>query len=40
MLAEVGDAGASELTVPNDDEDVDFAEPTPGGPGPATTGSE
>jgi NaMN:DMB phosphoribosyltransferase len=40
MLAEVGDAGASDLIVPNDDEDVDFAEPTPDGPGPASTGTD
>jgi nicotinate-nucleotide--dimethylbenzimidazole phosphoribosyltransferase len=38
MLAEVGDSGASDLIVPNDDEDVDFAEPEQSGPGPATTG--
>ncbi|XVV14484.1 bifunctional adenosylcobinamide kinase/adenosylcobinamide-phosphate guanylyltransferase [Actinoplanes sp. CA-131856] len=37
MLAELGDGGASDLIVPNDDEDVDFAEPEPDGPGPAST---
>ncbi|MFC7273395.1 bifunctional adenosylcobinamide kinase/adenosylcobinamide-phosphate guanylyltransferase [Paractinoplanes rhizophilus] len=37
MLAEPGDGGASELIVPNDDAEVDFAEPEPEGPGPATT---
>ncbi|MFC3742800.1 bifunctional adenosylcobinamide kinase/adenosylcobinamide-phosphate guanylyltransferase [Paractinoplanes deccanensis] len=36
MLAELGDGGATDLIVPNND-DVDFAEPTPDGPGPATT---
>ncbi|WP_433302449.1 bifunctional adenosylcobinamide kinase/adenosylcobinamide-phosphate guanylyltransferase [Actinoplanes sp. CA-030573] len=36
LLAEPGDGGATDLIVPND-EDVDFAEPEPDGPGPATT---
>ncbi|SNY33248.1 bifunctional adenosylcobinamide kinase/adenosylcobinamide-phosphate guanylyltransferase [Paractinoplanes atraurantiacus] len=36
MLSELGDGGASDLIVPNDD-DVDFAEPEPDGPGPAST---
>jgi adenosyl cobinamide kinase/adenosyl cobinamide phosphate guanylyltransferase/NaMN:DMB phosphoribosyltransferase len=36
LLTEPGDAGLADLIVPND-EDVDFAEPEPGGPGPATT---
>ncbi|MEV4347299.1 bifunctional adenosylcobinamide kinase/adenosylcobinamide-phosphate guanylyltransferase [Actinoplanes sp. NPDC049596] len=36
MLAELGDGGATDLIVPND-EDVDFAEPEPDGPGPAST---
>ncbi|GIM97467.1 bifunctional adenosylcobinamide kinase/adenosylcobinamide-phosphate guanylyltransferase [Paractinoplanes toevensis] len=38
LLTEPGDDGLTDLIVPNDDEDVDFAEPTPDGPGPATTG--
>jgi nicotinate-nucleotide--dimethylbenzimidazole phosphoribosyltransferase len=38
LLTEPGDDGLTDLIVPNDDEDVDFAEPTSGGPGPATTG--
>jgi NaMN:DMB phosphoribosyltransferase len=40
LLAEPGDGGASDLIVPNDDEEVDFAEPEPGGPGPASTGTD
>ncbi|MEU8818036.1 bifunctional adenosylcobinamide kinase/adenosylcobinamide-phosphate guanylyltransferase [Actinoplanes sp. NPDC048796] len=36
MLSELGDGGATDLIVPNDD-DVDFAEPEPDGPGPAST---
>jgi nicotinate-nucleotide--dimethylbenzimidazole phosphoribosyltransferase len=36
MLAELGDGGVTDLIVPNDD-DVDFAEPEPDGPGPAST---
>jgi nicotinate-nucleotide--dimethylbenzimidazole phosphoribosyltransferase len=36
LLAEHGDAGLTDLIVDND-EDVDFAEPEPDGPGPATT---
>ncbi|GAA2627372.1 bifunctional adenosylcobinamide kinase/adenosylcobinamide-phosphate guanylyltransferase [Paractinoplanes durhamensis] len=39
MLTEPGDDGLTDLIVPNDDEDIDFAEPTSGGPGPATTDS-
>jgi nicotinate-nucleotide--dimethylbenzimidazole phosphoribosyltransferase len=36
---EAGDAeiAVTDLVVPNDDDDVDFAEPEPHGPGPATT---
>ena len=37
LLTEPGDEGLTDLIVPND-EDVDFAEPEPDGPGPATTG--
>ncbi|WP_127501226.1 bifunctional adenosylcobinamide kinase/adenosylcobinamide-phosphate guanylyltransferase [Actinoplanes solisilvae] len=40
MLSEHGDAGLTDLIVPNDDEDVDFAEPVPDGPGPASTTPE
>jgi len=40
MLAEHGDDGLTDVTVPNDDEDIDFAEPEPDGPGPASTTSE
>ncbi|MBU2670688.1 bifunctional adenosylcobinamide kinase/adenosylcobinamide-phosphate guanylyltransferase [Actinoplanes bogorensis] len=40
MLAEHGDAGLTDEIVPNDDEDVDFAEPEPAGPGPASTTPE
>jgi len=36
LLTEPGDQGLADLIVPND-EDVDFAEPEPDGPGPATT---
>ncbi|GAA0567810.1 hypothetical protein GCM10010172_59980 [Paractinoplanes ferrugineus] len=36
MLTEPGDGGLTDLFVPND-EDVDLAEPTPDGPGPAST---
>ena len=36
LLAEQGDDGLTDLILPND-EDVDFAEPEPSGPGPATT---
>jgi nicotinate-nucleotide--dimethylbenzimidazole phosphoribosyltransferase len=36
---EADEAGATEMIVSNDG-DVDFAEPEPGGPGPATTGLE
>jgi adenosyl cobinamide kinase/adenosyl cobinamide phosphate guanylyltransferase/NaMN:DMB phosphoribosyltransferase len=32
-----GEAGLTDLIVPNDDADVDLAEPEPDGPGPATT---
>ena len=37
LLTEPGDQGLTDLIVPND-EDIDFAEPEPDGPGPATTG--
>jgi adenosyl cobinamide kinase/adenosyl cobinamide phosphate guanylyltransferase/NaMN:DMB phosphoribosyltransferase len=37
MLTEPGDGGLTDLFVPNDDADTDFAEPEPDGPGPATT---
>ncbi|MFI5895969.1 bifunctional adenosylcobinamide kinase/adenosylcobinamide-phosphate guanylyltransferase [Actinoplanes sp. NPDC051513] len=40
LLVEPGDGGASDLIVPNDDDEIDFAEPEPGGPGPATTGAD
>jgi NaMN:DMB phosphoribosyltransferase len=36
LLTTPGDSGLSDLIVPNDD-DEDFAEPTPAGPGPAST---
>jgi len=36
LLTEPGDQGLTDLIVPND-EDIDFAEPEPDGPGPATT---
>jgi nicotinate-nucleotide--dimethylbenzimidazole phosphoribosyltransferase len=36
LLGEHGDAGLTDLILDND-EDVDFAEPEPGGPGPATS---
>ncbi|MEU4241077.1 bifunctional adenosylcobinamide kinase/adenosylcobinamide-phosphate guanylyltransferase [Actinoplanes sp. NPDC026619] len=50
MLAEPGDGGLTDLLAPNDDEpaddgaepsddDGDYTEPTPDGPGPATTGA-
>ncbi|GIF21054.1 adenosyl cobinamide kinase/adenosyl cobinamide phosphate guanylyltransferase/NaMN:DMB phosphoribosyltransferase [Actinoplanes tereljensis] len=38
LLTEPGDGGLTDLIVPNDDADIDFAEPTPDGPGPASTG--
>jgi NaMN:DMB phosphoribosyltransferase len=40
LLAEPGDTGATDMVVANDDADVDFAEPVPDGPGPATSASE
>ena len=36
LLTEPGDEGLTDLILPND-EDVDFAEPEPDGPGPAST---